>query len=364
MSKLFEPTNVGDIDVSNRVFMAPLTRNRAQSNGVPYDKAAKYYAQRASGGLIITEATQVNKMGKGYLDTPGIHTADQAAEWKGITDAVHAEDGKIVLQLWHVGRISHTSLLPEGRQPLAPSAIRAKAQTFAAEGMVDVSEPVEMTVDQIAETVQDYKRAALHAKEAGFDGVEIHAANGYLINQFLDDSTNLRDDAYGGSIENRMRFLKEVTEAVLEVFPAGKIGVRLSPTGSFNDMGDSDPKAHFGAVVEMLNGFGLAYLHMVERFPGIGSSEEEQDTLKSIRAKWGGFYIANGDYSRDEAIESVESGYAGAIAFGRDYIANPDLYERLKQDAELNDPIQETFYGGDETGYTDYPFLPEVKKAA
>ncbi|MEM6781978.1 MAG: alkene reductase, partial [Pseudomonadota bacterium] len=253
-----------------------------------------------------------------------------------------------------------TSLKPNGESPLAPSAITAKSQTFTQDGMVDVSEPDEMSLDDIKRTIADYKTAAENAKAAGFDGVEIHAANGYLIDQFIQDNTNKREDDYGGSIENRARFLMEVTEAVVGVWGADKVGVRLSPTGTFNDMHDSDPLTHFGYVIEQLNTHNLAYLHMVEEFPGMHNSETEDNLVKKLRGKWNGFYIANGGYERDEALDVIESGYADAITFGRPFISNPDLPKRLEMNAELAEANQETFYGGGAEGYIDYPTLEEA----
>ncbi|MBI1302094.1 MAG: N-ethylmaleimide reductase [Alphaproteobacteria bacterium] len=363
MSKLFEPTTMGSTEVSNRVFMAPLTRNRAKPDGVPSDLASKYYAQRASGGLLISEATQISAMGKGYLNTPGIYTDAHVEGWKKITKAVHEKGGKIFLQLWHVGRISHSSLLPEGQQPLAPSAIRAKSQTFTEDGMTDVSEPRAMTIEDIKETIKDYRHAAECAKRAGFDGVEVHSANGYLLDQFIQDKTNKREDEYGGTHLNRARFLFEVLEAVTGVWGADKVGVRLSPTGTFNDMGESNPTTTFGYVIEELNKHNLAYLHMVERFPGIETDKPEQNVVRSLRHKYKGFYIANGNYDNKTARSEIETGYADAIAFGRAFIANPDLPKRLEQNAEMNEADQTTFYGGGAKGYTDYPFLKDVKAA-
>ena len=363
MSTLYEPGKVGDTEVSNRVFMAPLTRNRAKPDGTPGDLSALYYAQRASGGLLITEATQVSAMGKGYLNTPGIYDDTHVEAWKAITNAVHDKGGKIFIQLWHVGRISHTSLLPANASPVAPSAIQAVSQTFTEEGMVDVSSPREMTVEDINQTVEDYRLAAQQAKAAGFDGVEVHAANGYLIDQFLQDKTNQRSDEYGGSVDKRFRFLNEALKAVTDVWGSQKVGVRLSPTGTFNDMGDSDPLNNFGYVIEQLNKQNLAYLHMVEEFPGIAVDDKESDIVKNLRAKWNGFYISNGGYEKESAESVIESGYADAIAFGRPFISNPDLPKRLELGAALNEADQTTFYGGDAEGYTDYPFLDEAQAA-
>ncbi|MBN67199.1 MAG: alkene reductase [Rickettsiales bacterium] len=363
MSTLFEPTKVGAIEVKNRVFMAPLTRNRAQANGVPGDLAATYYAQRASAGLIISEATQISPLAKGYINTPGIYTDEQVEGWEVITNAVHTKGGKIVLQLWHVGRISHTDILPEGEQPLAPSAIRANAQTVTENGRTDVSEPRAMTEEDIRNTIADYKHAAHMARKAGFDGVEIHAANGYLIDQFIDASTNTREDAYGGSVENRLRLLKEVTDVVTEVWGAERVGVRLSPTGTFNDMNEPNPLSTYGAAIEMLNSYGLAYLHFVERFPGLEVNNADLLVLQQLRARWNGFYLANGDYDLLSSQDTVDSGHADAVAFGRPFIANPDLPERLERGAALNEPDHDTFYGGGAEGYTDYPFMNEAEAA-
>lgn len=359
MPTLFDAALVGETDVKNRIFMAPLTRNRANPGGTPSPLAAEYYAQRASAGLIVTEATQISAMGKGYLNTPGIYTPEQVAGWTEIVSAVHDKGGKIFLQLWHVGRISHTSLLPHGAEPVAPSAIRAASQTFTENGMTDVSEPRALTLEEITQTVADYKHAAECAKQAGFDGVEVHAANGYLIDQFLQDKTNHRDDDYGGDVANRVRFLSEVLDAVTEVWDSEQVGVRLSPTGTFNDMGDSTPLETFGHVIENLNTRNLAYLHMVERFPGIGAGNQDISTLMKLRSQWQGFYISNGDYNLLNAQNAIQSGYANAITFGRIYIANPDLPTRFELGAELNEPDQDTFYGGGAEGYTDYPFLEE-----
>jgi N-ethylmaleimide reductase len=358
MASLYEPTRVGSIEVDNRIFLAPLTRNRSKDDFSPNDLAPEYYAQRASGGLLITEASQVSPEAIGYINTPGIYNDAQVAGWKKVTDAVHAAGGKIVIQLWHVGRISHTSLLPKQQAPLAPSAIRANAQTFVgAEGMVDVSEPRAMSKEDIQRTIGDYRHAAECAKQAGFDGVEIHSANGYLLDQFLTDGANQRTDEYGGSLENRFRLLGEVIDAVMDVWPADKIGVRLSPTGKFNDTFDSDRLAIFSYVVEQLNRYGLAYLHIVEAFPGIENTDEEKQIVASVIGKWRGFHIANGGYEKDSAEDLIASGKADAVAFGRSFLANPDLPKRLELGAEFNPVDESTLYGGGAEGYTDYPTL-------
>lgn len=354
---LFSPVRIGAVDVTNRIFLAPLTRNRATPDGVPGPFVAEYYAQRASGGLLITEATQISPMGKGYINTPGIHSDAQIARWKEITDGVHALGGKIALQLWHVGRISHSSLLPGHAQPVSASGVRANAQTFIETGLVDTSQPRALSIEEIQATIADYALAARNAIAAGFDLVEVHAANGYLIDQFLRDGSNRRDDEYGGSAENRVRFLREVVAAIVDAIGADRVGVRLSPTGQFNDMADSDPATTFTTAVEALNAFDLAYLHMVEEFPGVEGIENADAVLAAVRQTWDGFYVANGGYSAERAAAAVVDGHADAVAIGRDYIANPDLPERIRADAPLNEGDQATYYGGGAEGYTDYPAL-------
>ncbi|QCO55919.1 alkene reductase [Pseudorhodobacter turbinis] len=357
---LLNPVQMGILSLPNRVLMAPLTRNRAGSDGVPKDMAQTYYGQRGSAGLIVTEATQISEMGKGYLDTPGIYTEAQAEGWHQITDAVHANGGRIFCQLWHVGRISHSSLLPDGAPPVSSSDRAAQAQTFTANGFEDCSRPRAMSVEDIGRTVQDYRNAAEWARKANFDGVEIHGANGYLLDQFLQDGVNDRADDYGGPTANRMRFLNEVVNAVKLVWPSNRVGVRLSPLGQANDISDSDPEALFSAVYKMLNDQRLAYLHVVGSFPGSEGDEDGKALLKRLRKDWGGFYIANGGYDAESAAKAIDEGAADAVAFGRPYIANPDLPERFRRGAALNKPDQDTFYGGDERGYTDYPFLDNV----
>ena len=360
MTSLFERGQVGTVDVNNRVFMAPLTRSRANDQtDVPADMAITYYQQRASAGLIVAEATQINPQGKGYIRTPGIYSSAHVQQWRKITEAVHAEGGKIFLQLWHVGRISHSHFQPDNAKPLAPSAVTPDVEVFFDGEKKPASEPKAMTLEDIQATIEDYRKAAENAREAGFDGVEIHAANGYLLDQFLRDKTNLRDDEYGGSIENRLRMLKEVTRVVLQVWDAAQVGIRLSPVGNQNDIADSDPLATFREVINLLNPLNLAYLHMVERFPGMPASNTDLAILAELRSQWQGFYIANGDYDLLSAKQAVESGYADAVAFGRPFIANPDLPLRLEAGAELNEPDPDTFYQGEEKGYIDYPFLDE-----
>ncbi len=359
MKSLFESVQLGPMTLPNRVFMAPTTRNRANPDGVHSELAATYYSQRASAGLIITEATQISPMGTGYVNTPGIYSPQQLHAWRKIVEAVHGHNGRIFLQLWHVGRISHSTLLPNNAQPVAPSAIRANAQTFIATGRAEVSEPVALTASGIKETLAEYRAAASNAKEAGFDGVEIHAANGYLIDQFLQSGTNQRTDEYGGSVANRIRFLSEVTQAVSEVWTPSRIGVRLSPRGTFNDMSDKDPESTFMAAVAAMSALSLGYLHVVEASPGDAPPSPEFASLFArMRHSWHSVYVANGGFDGPSGEEAVRSGRADAIAFGRHFIANPDLPRRLQLGAQLNEPDQQTFYGGDARGYTDYPCLP------
>lgn len=356
-STLFSPTRLGDIEIANRIVMAPLTRNRAVAGRVPSPLAVAYYGQRASAGLIIAEATQISPLGQGYLDTPGIYSDAQIEAWKKVTDEVHARGGKIVLQLWHVGRISHTSLLPEGEVPVAPSAIRANGKTFTANGFEDVSEPRALALDEIPALIEDYRQAALNAIAAGFDGVEVHAANGYLIDQFLRDGSNHREDGYGGSIENRTRLLFEVLSAVADSIGAGRTGVRLSPTTPANDAHDTTPQALFERAVERLDAIpGLAFVHVIEGATG-GDRHNIAFDYRALRARFNGPWIVNNGYDKASAEEATLTGYADAVAFGRAFIANPDLVERLRRDAPLAQPDPDTLYGGGEHGYTDYPTL-------
>jgi len=357
-TSLFSPFPLGDLTLPNRIVMAPLTRNRARPDGdVPHALNVTYYAQRASAGLIITEATQISPEGKGYIQTPGIYSAAQVAGWRAVTDAVHAKGGHIFLQLWHVGRISHTSLQPNGEPPVAPSAIRANSQVFTAKGFEQTSAPRALETTEVGRIVEDYRKAAVNAKEAGFDGVELHAANGYLIDQFLRDGTNKRTDQYGGSLENRTRLLAEGLAALTGVFPASRVGVRFSPFSSFGDISDSDPMATFSAAIARANDAGLVYIHVIEGETGASRELPPGADLAALRKLFKGAYIANNGYDRESAIRAVESGAADLIAFGRPFIANPDLVERLKQNAPLNEPQPATFYGGGAEGYTDYAAL-------
>ncbi|WP_075221901.1 alkene reductase [Acuticoccus yangtzensis] len=354
---LFTPGALGALKIKNRVLMAPLTRNRARRDGdVPFAMHAKYYAQRASAGLIISEGTQISPVGKGYIDTPGIYSADQIAGWRQVTDAVHEAGGLIVAQLWHVGRVSHVSLQPGGAAPVGPSAIRADAKTFIDGGFAETSAPRALSVDEIGEIRGQYAAAARNAMEAGFDGVELHAANGYLVDQFIRDGSNQRDDDYGGTLQKRLRFLREVLESITGAMDADRVGVRLAPFSNGNGISDSDPMTTFSAAIEAMNPFGLAYLHMIEG--QIRTTEEAgRAEVAELRTHFDGGYVANNGYTRQMAIDVVASGRADAVAFGRDFIANPDLPKRLELNAPLNEQDRDTFYGGDERGYTDYPFL-------
>ena len=358
MATLFEPIQLGSLVLANRVFMAPLTRTRADADGVPSEFAATYYSQRASAGLIVTEATQISPMGKGYSNTPGIHSQAQVQGWERIVESVHKSGGRIFLQLWHVGRISHTSLLPNGAQPVAPSAIRANAYTHIATGSAQVSEPVALSASGIKQTLADYRLAASNAKEAGFDGVEIHAANGYLIDLFLRTGTNQRTDEYGGTAANRVRFLAEAVEMVLELWDSRQVGVRISPTVDFNDMTDANPLETSSVVVEKLNSYELGYLHIVEQAQDSKGSAEEAVALSAhLRTLWNGLYVVNGGYDGPKGEEAIRSGHADAVAYGRTFLANPDLPMRLQLGAALNEPDSKTFYGGGAAGYTSYPAL-------
>ncbi|HEV6967812.1 alkene reductase [Roseateles sp.] len=355
MPTLFDPARFGDIELANRVVMAPLTRNRA-TRQTPNTLHVEYYRQRAGAGLILTEATQIRPDGQGYFDTPGIHSPEQIAAWKQVTDAVHAAGGKIVVQLWHVGRISLKSLQPGGQQPVSSTARAAKTRTYAAYGeLVPTDEPRALRTDEIPALIADYVQAAKNAMLAGFDGVEVHGANGYLLDQFLRDSANDRTDAYGGSIENRARLLVEVMTAIAAAIGAGRTALRLSPVTPSNDIGqDSDPQALFNHVADRLAPLKLAFLEVVEGATG-GARDNVPFDYAELRRRFGGPYIANNGYDRAAALDAVASGRADAVSIGRPFIANPDLVERLREDLPLTQPQKDTFYGGGVTGYTDYP---------
>lgn len=352
---LFSPVKLGAISLKNRMVMAPLTRNRAGEGGVPQPVNVTYYEQRATAGLIVTEATPISAMAHGYPALPGIYTDAQIAGWKRVTEAVHAKGGKIVLQLWHVGRISHPSLLPNGVLPVAPSAIKPAGQAFTYQGLLDYVEPRALETSELPGIVAEYVHATKCALAAGFDGVEIHAANGYLLDQFLRDGSNKRTDNYGGSFENRARLLLEVTKAVTDVAGSDRVGIRISPVNPFNDMKDSDPQALFNYVADALSQFNLAYLHVVEGDIGGGGSQPFD--FVALRQHCKSAYMANLGYDKARGNAAIASGHADVVAYGVPFLANPDLVERYRTNAPLNVADANTFYGGAEQGYTDYPFL-------
>jgi len=361
MPSLFDPLSVGELELANRIVMAPLTRSRASPGQLPNALMLQYYAQRADpatgAGLIISEATQICPEGQGYLDTPGIHSAAQVAAWRQITDAVHARGGRIVVQLWHVGRISHVSLQPGGRAPVSSTARPSGSKTYNAGGFVPCSAPRALETAEIPGIVEQYRRAALNAIDAGFDGVEVHGANGYLIDQFLRDSVNDRSDAYGGPIGNRVRFLNEVMQAVAGAIGGGRTGLRLSPVTPSNGAApDSNPQALHECAVATLAPLRLAYLHVIEGQTG-GARDFAPFDYAALRRRFGGAWMVNNGYTRTMALDAVASGAADLVAFGKAFIANPDLGRRLREDAPLHVPDTTTFYGGGAAGYTDYPTL-------
>lgn len=351
---LFEPYTLGSLTLSNHIVMAPLTRNRAGAGLVPGALAAEYYGQRASAGLIITEATQVSRQAQGYQNTPGLYTPEQIAGWRKVTDAVHARGGRIFVQLWHVGRVSHVDLLG-GDAPVAPSAIRAGTKTFVNDGFADVSEPRALALDEIPTIVEDFRRTAANAIEAGFDGVEVHGANGYLLDQFLRETANVRTDAYGGSVENRARLLIEVTTAVAGEIGAQRTGVRISPVSPANGiLPSSEEQPQFDHVVEALDGLGIAYIHVVEGATG-GPRDARPFDFDALKQRFRNTYIANNGYDLELAKSRFSEGKADLFAFGHHFIANPDLIERLQSGAPLAQMNPATIYGGGAEGYTDYP---------
>lgn len=356
---LLTPVRVGPYELPNRIVMAPLTRMRAGEGFVPVPMNASYYAQRASAGLIISEATQVSQQGQGYPNTPGLYTEAQVEGWRLVTEAVHQRGGRIFLQLWHVGRISHPEFQPDESAPVAPSAIKPAGEVYTPSGSHPYVTPRALSLEEIPMIVDQFQQGARRAMAAGFDGVEIHSANGYLLDQFLRDSTNQRTDAYGGSIANRARLLQEVTEAVIDIWGSERVGIRLSPSGTFNDISDSDPVATFSWVVERLNEYDLAYLHLVEpRVDGFSQTDPEHDlSTHYFRGLYNGSLIGAGGYTRETGNEVLANGDADLIAYGRLFIANPDLPLRFKLNATLNTPDRSTFYGGTEKGYLDYPAL-------
>jgi len=369
MSTLFDPITAGGISLANRIAMAPLTRNRSP-NAIPSEMAVTYYSQRASAGLLITEATAISQQGQGYAQVPGLYAPEQLAGWRRVTDAVHAAGGKIVVQIWHVGRISHVSLQPGGGAPVGPSAITAKSKTYVIKpdgtgAFVPTSEPRALGIDEIPDIVEDYRRAARAAIEAGFDGIEVHAANGYLIDQFLRAGSNHRTDAYGGSVANRTRFLAEVMEAVTAEIGASRTAIRISPVTPANDAADANPQPLFEQVVEKLARWPLAYVHVIEGATGgprdyrQGEAAFDYAALRSSYARAGGkaAWMVNNGYDRALAMAAIAEGHADIVAFGKDFISNPDLVARLRQNAALNPFDTATFYGGSEKGYIDYPAL-------
>jgi N-ethylmaleimide reductase len=355
-SQLFEPFKLGTLTLPNRFVMAPLTRNRAVAGLVPSPLAVEYYGQRASAGLLITEASQVSQQGQGYQDTPGIYSKEQVAGWRKVTDRVHERGGRIFLQLWHVGRISHTSLQPNNGAPVAPSAIRASGKTFANNSFIDYSEPRALALEEIPGIIESFRRGAANAIEAGFDGVEVHGANGYLLDQFAKDGTNKRTDAYGGSIENRSRLMLEVSQVVAAEVGPQRTGIRLSPVSPMQDISESNPQPLYDHIVDRLNALKLTYIHVVEGATG-GARDVEPFDYGSFRKRFSGAYIANNGYDFELANQVLAANAADLIAFGKPFLANPDLVERLKKGAPLNTPDKATFYGGGAKGYTDYPAL-------
>jgi N-ethylmaleimide reductase len=366
MPSLLDTLQLGSIELKNRIVMAPLTRMRSQQPGnIPNDLNAVYYAQRSSAGLIISEATQISQQGQGYPGTPGIHSIEQIEGWKKVTQAVHKNGGKIFLQLWHVGRISHSSHQPDKKPPVAPSALAPQdgGVAFTADWQqVPFETPRALETDEIQGIISQFHEGAKNAKSAGFDGVEVHSANGYLLDQFLQDGSNKRDDRYGGSIENRCRFALEVVDTVSAIWGSDRVGIRISPYGTFNDMHDSDPEKLFGYLLTKLDERKIAYAHIIEpRSSAAGMSEESIDdaplTSKLFRKFFKGVIISAGGYTPDTAKKTVSERFADAVAFGRLYIANPDLTKRIALNAPLNRYDRSTFYGGGEKGYTDYQTL-------
>jgi N-ethylmaleimide reductase len=362
-TKLLEPYRLGPITLPNRLVMAPLTRNRAVAGLVPSPLAIEYYGQRASAGLLITEASQISQQGQGYQDTPGIYSKEQVAGWRKVTDRVHARGGRIFIQIWHVGRVSHVSLQENKQLPVAPSAIRANGKTFVGGTFADISEPRALTLEEIPGIVESFRRATANGLEAGFDGVEIHGANGYLLDQFARDGTNKRTDAYGGSIENRARLMLEVAKVVAAEAGPERTGIRISPVTPSNDISDSDPQPLFNHIVERLNALKLVYLHVVEGATG-GPRDVAPFDYGALRKRFNGAYIANNGYDFELASKVLAANEADLIAFGKPFLANPDLVERLQRGAPLNAPDKATFYGGGAKGYTDYPALGDALDAA
>jgi N-ethylmaleimide reductase len=355
--KQLEEYQLGTLTLKNRIVMGPMTRNRAGEGNVPHELQEEYYQQRSTAGLIISEATQISPQGVGYPNTPGIHTQDQVEGWKKVTETVHKQGSAMFLQLWHVGRVSHSDF-HDGDLPVAPSAIPAEGQAFTPSGLKDFETPRALETDEIPGIIDDFERAAIHAKEAGFDGIEIHAANGYLINQFLENGSNKREDKYGGSVENRARLLFEVIDRTLHVWESEKIGVRLSPNGFFNGAYDSNPKEIYTYVLEKLNEYNLAYVHFVEEPKPEGEKYENypESVMETYAHLYEGVKIVCGGMTKEKGEQLIEEGKADLIAYASKYIANPDLPQRFEKDIDLTPSDQSTWYGGGAEGYTDYAF--------
>jgi len=356
MTKLDDSLKIGNLELKNRIIMAPMTRSRADDAGVQTEIVTKYYRQRASAGLIITEATNVSAMAKGYVRTPGIYTDEQIESWSKVASAVHARGGKIFMQIFHTGRISLPDFLPDNAQPVAPSTVKANGKNQTDDGPKDFVEPREMTVEEIKQTVKDFANAAKNAIAAGFDGVELHAANGYLVHQFLGTNTNLRTDEYGGSFENRTRFLFELVDAISDVIGSQRLGVKISPTVPFNDMQEADAEGFYPFVVRELNKKKLAYLH-------VGFEETPTDEInwhEKLRSIYNSIYFANGGFTKESGEKLLAENKADAIAYGKLFIANPDLPERFRENAPLNALDDSSFYATGEKGYTDYPALEQA----
>src|SRR6202142_3862729 len=362
-TKLFDSYRLGPMTLPNRLVMAPLPRNRAVAGLVPSPLAVEYYGQRASAGLLVTEASQISQQGQGYQDTPGIYSKEQVAGWRKVTDRVHERGGRIFIRIWHVGRVSHTSLQPGHGAPVAPSAIRAKGKTFVGGTFTDISEPRALTSDEIPGIIESFRRGAANALAAGFDGVGIHGANGSLLDQFARDGTNKRSDAYGGSIENRAKLMLEIAKVVSAEIGAERTGIRISPVTPANNISDSNPQPLFDYIVDHLNAQKLVYIHVIEGATG-GPPAIAPFAYGSLRKRFKGAYIANNGYDFALAAKVLAASEADLIAFGKPFIANPDLVERLKSGAPLNTPDKATFYGGGAKGYTDYPVLGEAPDAA
>jgi N-ethylmaleimide reductase len=359
VSTLFESVKIGAIHLPNRMVMAPLTRGRANPDHVPDNLMAEYYVQRASAGLIVTEATAISPQGFGWFGAPGLWTDSHVQGWRNVTDSVHRANGRIFLQLWHMGRVSHPDF-QNGQLPVGPSAIAAQGDAHVPTGKKPYVTPRALETSEIAGIVKDYARATKLAKEAGFDGVEIHGANGYLIDQFIRDGSNHRSDAYGGTVPNRVRFLLEVTEAVADAWLPDRVGVRLSPTGPYNDMKDSNPAETFTYAARALNTFGLAYLHVLEGLPGHWSAVPGPRVSPQLRDAFKGPFIVNAGYDAPKGAAAIAHGEADLVAYGTPFLANPDLVERFKTGAPLNAPQVDTFYSGGAKGYTDYPRLQQA----